>query len=268
MRKNQNKTTKLDAYDLMTIHFIGAGPGASDLITLRGLRFLQKSPVCIYAGSLIPHDILQHCPPNAEIYDSASMNLDAMIEIMHKADAKKLDVARLQSGDLSLYSAIGEQIRRLDHLAISYDLTPGVAAYSALAANLGCELTLPNIVQTVILTRTAMKASPMPEGEHLAQLAKTGALLAIHLSARNHRYITRILTPIYGPDCPVILAYRVSWPQEQILRTTLCDLATRIRAHKITRTALFLIGPSLNQENFHDSALYGAHHRHLFRPKG
>ena len=215
----------------MTVHFIGAGPGAADLITLRGLRLIQSCPVCLYAGSLVPEEIVRAAPAGARVVDTAPLTLDEIIAEIEAAHRKALDVARVHSGDPSLYGAIAEQMRRLDALAIPYDVTPGVPAFAAAAAALKTELTLPEIAQTIILTRTAMQASPMPEGERLEELGRSRATLAIHLSIRNLAHVERALTPHYGPDCPVIVAYRVSWPDEKFLRGTLATIAEIGRAH-------------------------------------
>jgi precorrin-4/cobalt-precorrin-4 C11-methyltransferase len=251
----------------MTVHFIGAGPGAPDLITVRGLRLIQSCRVCLYAGSLVPAEVVACAPPDARIVDTAPLTLDEIIAEIEAAHAAGHDVARVHSGDPSLYGAIGEQMRRLDALAIPYDVTPGVPAFAAAAATLKAELTLPEVSQTVILTRTAMKASDMPAGEHLEELGRARATLAIHLSVRNLAHVERALTPHYGPDCPVVVVYRASWPDEKVIRGTLSTIARRVRAEKITRTALILVGPVLAAADFRDSALYDARHRHLLRPR-
>ena len=250
----------------MTVHFIGAGPGAADLITVRGRDLIAKCPVCLYAGSLVPEAVIACAPPDARVIDTAPMTLDAIIDEMRAADQRGEDVARVHSGDPSLYGAIGEQMRRLDDLGIAYDITPGVPAFAAAAAALGRELTLPAISQTVILTRTAMKASDMPPGEELEKLGATGATLAIHLSVRNLRAVVAALSPHYGADCPVAVVYRASWPDEQILRGTLADIREKVRAAKITRTALVLVGRVLDEAGFDDSALYDPSHAHVLRP--
>jgi precorrin-4/cobalt-precorrin-4 C11-methyltransferase len=249
----------------MTVHFIGAGPGAADLITVRGLRLIESCPVCLYAGSLVPEAIVRSSPPGARVIDTASMTLDEIVDEMALAHHQGLDVARVHSGDPSLYGAIAEQMRRLDELAIPYDLTPGVPAFAAAAAALQQELTLPEVSQTVILTRTSMKASRMPDGETLEQLGKSRAMLAIHLSVRNLRYVERALVPHYGEDCPVVVLYRVTWPDEQIIRGTLITIAAKVRAAKLTRTALIFVGHALAERNFPNSALYDSKHQHLLR---
>jgi len=249
----------------MTVHFIGAGPGAPDLITLRGLRLIERCPVCLYAGSLVPEEIVKSAPENARVIDTAPMTLDEIIAEIETAHAEGKDVARVHSGDPSLYGAIAEQMRRLDHLEIDYDVTPGVPAFAAAAAALKTEFTLPEIAQTVILTRTTMQASPMPEGEALEELGRSRATLAIHLSIRNLGHVERALTPHYGADCPVVVVYRVSWPDEKIIRGTLSTIAKKVRAAKLTRTALILVGAVLDAHGFRDSALYDPKHEHVLR---
>ena len=250
----------------MTVHFIGAGPGAPDLITLRGRDLIARCPVCLYAGSLVPEEVVAHAPEGARIVDTAPLTLDEIVEEMRAAHARGQDVARVHSGDPSLYGAIAEQMRRLDALGIGYDVTPGVPAYAAAAAALKQELTLPGISQTIILTRTGGQSSPMPAGENLAALAATGATLAIHLSVRRLDRIAADLIPHYGADCPVAVVYRASWPDERILRGTLTDIRDKVRAAKITRTALILVGPVLADADFADSALYSPAHAHILRP--
>jgi len=250
----------------MTVHFIGAGPGDPDLITVRGLRLIERCPVCLYAGSLVPPAVVANAPPGARVIDTAPLTLDEIVAEMARADEAGEDVARVHSGDPSLYGAIGEQMRRLDGLGIAYDVTPGVPAFAAAAARLGAELTLPGVSQTVVLTRTAMKASAMPEGEELENLARAGATLVIHLSVRNLRHVEAALTPHYGADCPVVVAYRVGWPDERFLHGTLADIRGKVREAKITRTALIIVGRVLADAGFHDSALYDPAHRHLLRP--
>lgn len=249
----------------MTVHFIGAGPGAPDLITIRGLKLIQSCPVCLYAGSLVPEEIVKAAPDGARVVDTAPLHLDEIIAEMQAAHVNGQDVARVHSGDPSLYGAIAEQMRRLDALGIPYDVTPGVPAFAAAAAVLNTEFTLPEIAQTVILTRTSMQASPMPEGEALEKLGQSKATLAIHLSIRNLGYIERALTPHYGADCPVVVVYRVTWPDQMIIRGTLSDIAAKVRAAKLTRTALILVGPVLGAHDFRDSALYDAAHEHVLR---
>lgn len=249
------------------VHFIGAGPGAPDLITVRGLRLIERCPVCLYAGSLVPAEIVAAAPDDARVLDTAAMTLDDIIAEMQQAVADGKEVARVHSGDPSLYGAIAEQMRRLDALGIAYDVTPGVPAFAAAAAALSRELTIPEVSQTVILTRTAMKSSAMPDGEDLATLARSRATLVIHLSIRNLLEIERQLAPVYGVDCPVIVAYRVGWPDESFIHGTLSDIRDKVRAAKITRTALIFVGRALADSAFRDSALYDAAHVHVLRPK-
>ena len=249
----------------MTVHFIGAGPGAPDLITVRGRDLVRRCPVVLYAGSLVPVAVVAEAPPGARIIDTAPLTLDAIIAEMAAAHGRGLDVARLHSGDPSLYGAIAEQMRRLDALGIPYDVTPGVPAFAAAAAALGRELTLPDICQTVILTRTAVRASAMPPGEELAALGRTGATLAIHLSIANLARVVRDLAPLYGVDCPVAVVHRVSWPDESIVIGTLGTIRAKVKAAGYTRTALILVGRALGDARFADSRLYAADHSHLLR---
>ena len=250
----------------MTVHFIGAGPGAPDLITLRGKRLIESCPVCLYAGSLVPDELVACAPEDATVLDTALMTLDEIVDLMATASADGKDVARVHSGDPSLYGAVAEQIRQLEDAGIDYEIVPGVPAFAAAAAACGMELTVPEIAQTVILTRTSMKSSDMPESEDLEILGQSGATLAIHLSVRNSRSIQRKLIPLYGKDCPVIIAYRVGWPDQRIIRADLASLHDRIRENRITRTALILVGPALAARGFRDSALYDASHPHVLRP--
>lgn len=251
----------------MTIHFIGAGPGAPDLITVRGLRLIQAADLVLYAGSLVPEAVVAEAKPGAKVIDSAPMDLDAIIEMMAAAVADGGIVARVHSGDPSIYGAIAEQMRRLDALDLEFDVTPGVPAFAAAAAALKMELTLPEIAQTVIVTRTSVRATAMPEGEDLVTLGKSGATLAIHLSINNLAKVTRELTPLYGAACPVVVVYRTTWPDELIIQGTLADIRSAVTAAKITRTALILVGPALGEHAFRDSKLYDAEHHHVLRPK-
>lgn len=250
----------------VTIHFIGAGPGAPDLITVRGLGLIQRCPVVLYAGSLVPVEVVAAAPAGARVIDTAPLNLDQILAEMEAAHAAGHDVARVHSGDPSLYGAIGEQMRRLDVLGIPYDVTPGVPAFAAAAAALRAELTLPDISQTVILTRTAVRSSPMPPGEELASLAVSGATLAIHLSVSNLAAVVDDLAPRYGEDCPVAVVYRASWPDEQVILGTLADIRARVKQAGLTRTALILVGRALARDGFSDSRLYAADHSHVLRP--
>jgi len=250
----------------VTVHFIGAGPGAPDLITVRGLRLIERCPVCLYAGSLVPAEILAAVPAGALVIDTAPLTLDEIMAYLAEAHRAVRDVARLHSGDPSLYGAIAEQMRRLDALGIPYDITPGVPSFAAAAAALGCELTLPEVAQTVILTRTATRSSPMPEGEALERLATIGATLAIHLSINNLAQVVRALVPHYGADCPTVVAYRVSWPDQRLMRGTLGDIRDKVKQARITRTALVLVGRALGAPEAPESRLYSADHHHLMRP--
>jgi len=250
----------------MTIHFIGAGPGAADLLTLRGRDIIAASPVCLYAGSLVPEAILTHCPTDAKVINTAALDLDTIIDHMREAHEAGQDVARLHSGDLSVWSAMGEQMRRLRALNIPVSVTPGVPSFAAAAAALGAELTLPGLAQSVVLTRTPGRASSMPEGETLKNFAATGATLAIHLSVQNLGTVTADLTPAYGVDCPVAVVYRASWPDQQIIRGTLADIEERLGAD-ITRTALILVGPALAGEGFDESCLYAENYDRRYRPQ-
>ena len=250
----------------MTVHFIGAGPGAPDLLTLRARDLIAACPVCLYAGSLVPQAVLAHCPADARIVNTAPLDLDAIMAEITEADAAGYDVARLHSGDLSIWSAMGEQLRRLRAADIPVTVTPGVPAFSAAAAALGAELTLPGIAQSVVLTRTPGRASSMPERENLAAFAATGATLAIHLSIQNLDHVVAILTPHYGPDCPVAVVYRASWPDQQIMRGTLESVTALIGA-EVTRTALILVGPALAAEGFTESCLYAPDYDRRYRPQ-
>lgn len=251
----------------MTVHFIGAGPGDPELITVKGQRLIRECPVCLYAGSLVPEAVVAAAPKGARVIDTAPMTLDDIMSEIEDAHRLGKDVARVHSGDPSLYGAIAEQIRRLRAKDIPFEVTPGVPAFAAAAAALGQELTVPEVAQTVIVTRTAMKSSAMPEGEDLDTLGRTGATLAIHLSIRNLLEIERRLTPHYGADCPVIVAYRVGWPDQTFIHGTLSTIRDKVRAAKITRTALILLGPALAETDFRDSALYDGAHVHILRPK-
>ena len=249
----------------MTVHFIGAGPGAPDLITLRGRDLIARCPVCLYAGSLVPKALLEHCPRGARIIDTAPMALDEIVAVMARATEAGKDVARLHSGDLSIWSALGEQLRRLDSLGIAYTVTPGVPAFAAAAASLGRELTLPEVAQSGVLTRTGGRAASMTPKETLAAFAATGATLAIHLSIHALAEVVDALTPHYGADCPAAVVYRASWPDERIIRAPLGSLAEALREQAIERTALILVGRALGAEGFRDSALYDAGYQRRFR---
>ena len=252
----------------MTVYFIGAGPGDPDLITVKGLRLIERCPVCLYAGSLVPEAVVATAPGDARVIDTAPLALDAIIDEIAAAHAAGHDVARVHSGDPSLYGAIAEQVRRLRALDIPFEIVPGVPAYAAAAAAMGQELTIPEVAQSVILTRTSMKSTGMPEGEDLDTLGQSRATMAIHLSGRNLLKIERELTPLYGADCPVIVAYRVGWPDQAFLKGTLGDIRDKVREAKLTRTALIFVGRVFDEvHSFPDSALYDADIPHVLRPK-
>ncbi len=249
----------------MTVHFIGAGPGAADLITVRGRDLIARCPVCLYAGSLVPEALLGYCPPGARIANTASMSLDEIIAEIMLATEQGQDVARLHSGDLSIWSALGEQLRRLDALNIPYTVTPGVPAFAAAAAALAKELTLPEVAQSVVLTRTSGRASAMPENEKLSAFAATRATLAIHLSIHAIDQTVAELLPAYGKDCPVAVVFRASWPDEKIIRATLGTIVEEVRKTTIERTALILVGEVLATRDFRESALYDNAYQRRFR---
>ena len=251
----------------MTVHFIGAGPGAADLITVRGRDMMARCPVCLYAGSLIPRELLAHCPPGARIVNTASMDLAQIIEEIQAAEALGHDVARLHSGDLSVWSAMGEQLRRLRELGIGYSVTPGVPSFAAAAATLGAELTLPGLCQSLVLTRTSGRATAMPAGENLAAFAATGAVLAIHLSIHVAEKVQSELLPHYGADCPAAIVWRASWPDETVVRTTVGQLAQAVSS-RMERTAIMLVGRSISAEDFGESRLYAADYDRRYRPLG
>ena len=251
----------------MTVHFIGAGPGAPDLLTLRGRDLIASCPVCLYAGSLVPKEILAHCPPAARIVNTAPLSLDEIIAEIAAAHAQGQDVARLHSGDLSVWSAMGEQLRRLRALDIPYSITPGVPSFAAAAAALEAELTLPGVAQSVVLTRTSGRASAMPEGEKLAAFAATGATLAIHLSVHVIDKVVTELLPHYGADCPVAIVWRASWPDQRIIRATLGTLKAELGS-ELERTAIILVGRTLDAADFAESRLYAADYDRRYRPVG
>jgi precorrin-4/cobalt-precorrin-4 C11-methyltransferase len=252
----------------MTVHFIGAGPGAADLITVRGRDLIARCPVCLYAGSIVPRELLDFCPPGARMIDTAPLSLDEIDDEFANAQAARLDVARLHSGDLSIYSALAEQRRRLARRGIPYTLTPGVPAFAAAAAALECELTVPEVAQSVVLTRIGGRASRMPEAEKLVTFAASGATLVIHLAIHNIDTVVEELTPFYGADCPAAVVVQASTPAQLIIRGTLADIATTVAAKRIERTALILVGRALAAQDFRDSALYDADYRRRFRGGG
>lgn len=249
----------------MTVHFIGAGPGAADLITLRGMRLISASPVCLYAGSIVPKELLAYCPANARIVDTAALSLDEIEAEYVAAHQAGRDVARLHSGDLSVWSAVAEQIRRLEQHGIDYTMTPGVPSFAAAAAALKRELTIPEVAQSLVLTRVSGRASKMPPGETLAAFGATGTTLAIHLAIHTLAKIVAELSPLYGPACPVAIVVRASWPDERIIRGTLADIEEKLAAEPAERTALILVGPGLGAEDFRESALYSADYVRRFR---
>lgn len=242
----------------MTVHFIGAGPGAPDLLTLRGARLISECPVCVYAGSLVPADVLAHAPAGARLVDTQQLSLDEIVEVLRSAHDQGEDVARLHSGDLSIYSALGEQTRRLDELGIPWDVTPGVPAFAAAAATLRRELTLPGVAQTVILTRHSSRSTPLPAGEELSSLAAHGATLVLHLAVQAIEQIAETLAAQYGADCPAVVVARASWPDEQVLSGTLATIASAVQEAGVRRTAVVLVGPALATTGFADSHLYSA----------
>ena len=249
----------------MTVHFIGAGPGAPDLITVRGLKLIQSCPVCLYAGSLVPEEIVKAAPPGARVVDTAPLTLEDIVAEIEAAHAMGHDVARVHSGDPSLYGAIAEQIRHLVRLGIPYDVTPGVPAFAAAAAELKTEFTLPEIAQTVILTRTAMQSSSMPPGEMLEELGRSKATLAIHLSIHVLDKVVADLVPFYGANCPAVVVYRASWPDQRIVQATLGTIAGEVAKVSMERTALILVGKVLTADDFRNSALYDAAYQRRFR---
>lgn len=250
----------------MTVHFIGAGPGAPDLLTLRGRDLIAASPVCLYAGSLVPAAVLEHCPPGARIVNTAPLSLDQIMAEIAEAHAQGHDIARLHSGDLSVWSAMGEQLRRLRAMEIPFTVTPGVPSFAAAAAALESELTLPELGQSLILTRTPGRASSMPPGETLRNFAVSGATLAIHLSIHNLANVVADLAPTYGEDCPVAVVWRASWPDQRIVRATLATVEAAV-AGSMERTALILVGRVLAGEGFGESCLYAQNYDRRFRPQ-
>lgn len=250
----------------MTVHFIGVGPGAPDLLTLRGRDLIAASPVCLYAGSLIPIGMLDHCPPSARIINTAPMELDEIMAEIARAHAAGQDVVRLHSGDLSVWSAMGEQLRRLRAMDIPFTVTPGVPAFAAAAAALETELTLPELSQSLVLTRTPGRASTMPPSESLTNFAITGATLAIHLSIHNLARVVADLTPAYGANCPVAVVWRASWPDQRIISATLDSIEAAV-AGSMERTALILVGRALAAQDFAESSLYAHGYDRRFRPQ-
>lgn len=249
----------------MTVHFIGAGPGAPDLITLRGARLLADCPVCLYAGSIVSPELLQHCSPGTKIIDTAPLSLDEIETAYLAAHEQEQDVARLHSGDLSVWSAVAEQIRRLEKHGIAYTLTPGVPAFAAAAAALRRELTIPELAQSLVLTRVSGRASKMPPGETLAAFGRTGATLAVHLAIHAIDRVAAELSPLYGADCPVAIVFRASWPNERVLTGTLATIEAQLAADPMERTAIIFVGRSLAAQDFTESSLYDAFYQRRFR---
>jgi precorrin-4/cobalt-precorrin-4 C11-methyltransferase len=249
----------------MKVHFIGAGPGAADLITVRGAKLIAECPVCLYAGSIVSPELLQYCPAGARIVDTAPMSLDEIEAEYLNAAANGQDVARLHSGDLSVWSAVAEQIRRLDRHGIDYTMTPGVPSFAAAAAALGRELTIPAVAQSLVLTRVSGRASPMPNSETLTAFGQSGATLAIHLAIHALPQVVAELAPLYGVDCPVAIVVKASWPDERILKGTLSTIESLVAAEPIERTALIFVGPGLTADGFRESALYDPDYQRRFR---
>lgn len=242
----------------MTVHFIGAGPGAADLITLRAANLIGQCTVCLYAGTYLDDEVLSHCPPDAELVDTQHLDLDDIIAVMVRAHAAGKDVARLCSGDPTIYSAVAEQTRRLDAAGVPWQITPGVSAYAATAALVGRELTVPEVAQSVVLTRAQRDSTKMPEGEALANFAATGATLVLHLAIRHVRRLSDELVPHYGADCPVVVGSQVSGPHELVLRGTLADIADQVEAHGLRQAAVIIVGRALAAEGFVESHLYSS----------
>ncbi|MDG4886414.1 precorrin-4 C(11)-methyltransferase [Mesorhizobium sp. WSM4887] len=249
----------------MTVHFIGAGPGAADLITLRGSRLLASCPICLYAGSIVAPELLEHCAPGTRLIDTAPMSLDEIEAEYLAAHKAGQDVARLHSGDLSVWSAVAEQIRRLEKRDIPYTMTPGVPSFAAAAAALRRELTIPELGQSLVLTRVSGRASKMPPGETLAGFGRTGATLAIHLAIHAIARIVAELTPLYGAECPVAVVFRASWPDESILTGTLGTIEAQLAQNPMERTAIIFVGSALAAQDFGESSLYDAHYQRRFR---
>ena len=242
----------------MTVHFVGAGPGAADLLTVRAQRLLAECAVCLYAGSLVPAEMLAHCPPGAKLVDTADLTLDEIVAAMTEADAEGQDVVRLCSGDPAVFSAIAEQARRLDRAGVAWDVVPGVPAFAAAAASLRRELTVPGVGQTVILSRIAHRATPMPPGEDLASLGRCGATLVLHLAVQRIEQVVAELLPHYGADCPAAVVAYASQDREVVLRGTLGGIAEEVLAAGVRSTAVIIVGKVLAATGFSDSHLYSA----------
>ncbi|UOT01600.1 precorrin-4 C(11)-methyltransferase [Rhodococcus opacus] len=242
----------------MTVYFIGAGPGAADLVTVRAQRIIAASPVCLYAGSLVPQDLLAECPEGARVIDTARLSLDEIVALLIEADAAGQDVARLHSGDPSIFSAVAEQVRRLEAAGVAYTVVPGVPAFTAAAASLGRELTVPGVSQSIVLTRVSTLSTAMPEGEDLRSLGRSGATMVVHLGAHRIDQIALELTENYGRDCPAAVVAFASRPDEIVLRGTLATIADQVKAAGVTKTAVVIVGKVLAAEGFPDSYLYSA----------
>jgi precorrin-4/cobalt-precorrin-4 C11-methyltransferase len=251
----------------VTVHFIGAGPGAADLITVRGARLIGECPVCLYAGSIVSPELIGYCRQDARIVDTAPMSLDEIEAEYVRAAADGHDVARLHSGDLSVWSAVAEQIRRLEKHGIAYTMTPGVPSFAAAAAALGRELTIPAVAQSLVLTRVSGRASPMPENETLANFGRTGSTLAVHLAIQALGQVVSELTPLYGADCPVAIVVKASWPDERIIKGTLATIEAKVAAEPVERTALIFVGPGLEAAGFRESSLYDPLYQRRFRSR-
>jgi len=242
----------------MTVYFIGAGPGAADLVTVRAQRIIAASPVCLYAGSLVPQELLAECPEGARVIDTARLSLDEIVALLIEADTVGQDVARLHSGDPSIFSAVAEQVRRLEAAGIAYTVVPGVPAFTAAAASLGRELTVPGVSQSIVLTRVSTLSTAMPEGEDLRSLGRSGATMVVHLGAHRIDQIVEELTENYGRDCPAAVVAFASRPDEIVLRGTLATIADQVKAAGVTKTAVVIVGKVLAAEGFPDSYLYSA----------
>jgi precorrin-4/cobalt-precorrin-4 C11-methyltransferase len=252
----------VDDGEAVTVYFIGAGPGAADLITVRGHRLLSRCPVCLYAGSIMPADLLALCPPDARVIDTGPLTLDQIVDELAAAHAAGLDVARLHSGDPSLYSALAEQCRRLDERGVDWEVVPGVPAFAAAAAALGRELTVPGVAQTVTLSRVSTLSTAMPDGEDLRTLSAPGATLVLHLAAAQiDAIVPELLAGGYRAETPCAVVAFASWPQETVIRCTLADVAERMKAGGVTRTAVIVVGDVLAAEGFTDSYLYSTGRR-------
>jgi precorrin-4/cobalt-precorrin-4 C11-methyltransferase len=252
----------------MTVHFVGAGPGAADLVTVRAQRLIESTPVCLYAGSLVPAELLASCPPDARLVDTANLTLDEIIALLVDAHTRGEDVVRLHSGDPSVFSAVAEQTRRLDEAGVPWEIVPGVPAFAAAAAALRRELTVPGVGQTVVLTRVSARATPMPPGEDLASLGRSRATMVLHLAVQRIDQVVAELLPSYGPDCPVAVVAYASRPDEVVLRGTLADIAAQVHEAGVRRTAVIIVGAVLTASEFPDSHLYSVARDRPTAPSG